>query len=88
MERYLISGGDLDEAEAAAAIAAVTCLLDEELAATQTGARSSAAPTGWHDAARLLAQGLTPTRLPVAPRWSSIERLRRAGRGNGGIVGQ
>lgn len=88
MESYRIIGGDPDEAEAAAALAAVACLLDEELAAAQAVARSAAAPTGWHDAARLLVQGLTPTRLPVALRWSSVERLRRAGRSNGGIVGQ
>ena len=87
MSTYTLLGGDMNEEEAAAALAAVTCLLEEEATAA-----SAAAPepprAGWRDAASLIAQGLIPTRVPVAPRWGSIERLRRAGRGGSGIVGQ
>lgn len=88
MSTYTLSGGSLEEAEAAAAMAAVACLLDEEAAATAAAAQPQGQTIGWRDAAKLIAQGLIPTRLPTAPRWGSIERLRRAGRGAGGIVGQ
>ncbi len=87
MPQVTISGGAPDSEEAAAAIAAITCLLEEE-AALATGAAGQPAPAGWRNAARLIPQGLIPTRMPVEPRWSSIERLRRAGRGGGGLVGQ
>lgn len=87
MPHFTLSGGAVDTEEAAAAIAAITCLLEEE-AALATGDAVQQAPAGWRSAARLITQGLIPTRTPVAPRWSSIERLRRAGRGGGGVVGQ
>lgn len=83
---FSLTGGEMDAEEAAAAIAAVTCLLEEETAAT--AAVLGTAPARWISTARLLALGLTPTRLPVELHWSRIERLRRAGRGGGGIVGQ
>jgi hypothetical protein len=87
MSSYTLSGGEMDEAEAAAAMAAVACLLEEE-AAAMASAAPDREPAGWRDAARLIAQGLIPVRLPAPPRWGSIERLRRAGRGRSGIVGQ
>lgn len=87
MPHFTLSGGAADTEEAAAAMAAITCLLEEE-AALAGGAADEQIPAGWRSAARLMTQGLIPTRMPVAPRWSSIERLRRAGRGGGGIVGQ
>lgn len=87
MTTFTLSGGDIDEAEAAAAMAAVACLLEAE-AAAQAAAAQGGPPEGWRDTARLIAQGLIPTRLPAPPRWGSIERLRRAGRGGSGIVGQ
>lgn len=86
MTSFTLTGGDLDEEGAAAALAAVTCLLAEEAAAVS--ATAEFATSGWHDAAKLIAQGIIPTRVPATPRWSSIERLRRAGRGGGGIIGQ
>jgi hypothetical protein len=86
MTNFILTGGDLDEEGAAAALAAVTCLLEEEAAAA--AATEEAAGSGWHDTAKLIAQGLIPVRVPATPRWASIERLRRAGRGRGGIVGQ
>ncbi len=84
MSSYRLVGGSMDEAEAAAAIAAVTCILEAEAAAEPEAATVS----GWASTARLTAQGLLPTRLPVTPRWNTIERLRRAGRSAIGIVGQ
>jgi hypothetical protein len=86
MPTYSLSGGDLNEEEAAAAMAALTCLLEEEAA---LAAQATAAPSArWTTAARLITQGLVPTRLPAASSWGSIERLRRAMRGGSGIVGQ
>ncbi len=87
MPHFTLSGGAVDTEEAAAAMAAITCLLEEE-AALASGAADEQVVGGWRSAARLITQGLIPTRTPVAPRWSSIERLRRAGRGGGGLVGQ
>lgn len=86
MNSYSIDGGDMDEAEAAAALAAVACLLEAEAAGVPAGEET--APAGWHSAARLITQGLIPTRLPGTPCWGSIERLRRAGRAPTGVVGQ
>lgn len=40
----------------------------------------------WRGSAALIGQGLAPARTPAAPRWATIERIRRAG-GGGGIVG-
>ncbi|WP_298814981.1 acyl-CoA carboxylase epsilon subunit [Chloroflexus sp.] len=81
---HIITGSPTEE-EAAAAVAAITLLLAEESA--QSGAEVGALPARWRDSMRLIAQGLPPVRVPVAPRWSTIERLRRAGRGGMGIVG-
>lgn len=89
MPNYTITGGPLDEDEAAAALAAVACLLELEAEVSSAAAQAEPAPpAGWRDSARLLAQGITPTRLPAAPRWNSIERLRRAIRSGSGVVGQ
>lgn len=82
--QVVLSGAPTDD-EAAAAIAAVMCLLEEEAAAAS---EEQAETVGWPEAARLTIQGLAPARLPVAPTWGHIERLRRAGRGGTGIVGQ
>lgn len=79
--------GGADDTEAAAAIAAVLCVLDEEAAAAAAGAPPAGA-SGWQSATKLAIQGLRPSRLPAAPTWGHIERLRRAGRGGSGIVGQ
>jgi hypothetical protein len=86
MPTYSLIGGDLNEEEAAAAMAAVSCLLDEE--AVGAIAVPAVVAERWVAAARLIAQGIVPTRLPAAPNWGSIERLRRATRGGSGIVGQ
>jgi hypothetical protein len=87
MTSFTLIGGEMDEEGAAAALAAVTCLLEEEAAAAAL-APDETTRAGWHDAAKLIAQGLIPTRVPATPRWGSIERLRRGGRGGSGIVGQ
>jgi hypothetical protein len=81
--QFRISGDGGDEE--AAAIAVVLALLEAEGAAADD---EQAAHFGWRDSARLMTQGLAPTRLPAAPGWGRIERLRRAGRGGGGVVGQ
>ncbi len=77
--------GTPTEEEAAAAVAAITLLLAEE--AAQADHTPAAPPARWRDSMRLMAQGLQPTRVPDTPRWSTIERLRRAGKGGMGIVG-
>lgn len=81
-----VSGGDPSEEEAVAALAAVSCLLEEE----QRGRLPVQARTSsrWHDSSRVAIAGLTPTRLATSPTWGTIERLRRGGRGGSGIVGQ
>ncbi|MGQ9612215.1 MAG: hypothetical protein ACUVSL_04170 [Chloroflexus sp.] len=71
--------------EAAAAVAAIMVILTEE--AAQPGEQPVTLPTRWRDSMRLIAQGMQPTRVPVPPGWSTIERIRRAGRGGMGIVG-
>jgi hypothetical protein len=75
-----------DAEEAAAAIAAVLALLDAERSVMST--ESLRSTPGWRATARAVVQGLPPIRLPVAPSWGRIERLRRAGRGSSGVVGQ
>ncbi|NTU81096.1 MAG: hypothetical protein HGA45_17230 [Chloroflexales bacterium] len=87
MPTYTLFGGEIDEEEAAAALSAVVCLLEEEAAAASASLPAGRG-IGWHETAKLVTQGIIPTRVPIAPRWSSIERLRRAGRGSSGIVGQ
>ncbi len=70
--------------EVAAAMAAISVLLAEEAVAHPP----APPPTNrWRDSMRLIAQGLPPARVPAAPHWSTIERIRRAGRGSTGIVG-
>ena len=61
--------------EVAAALAAVQSLLSQEQL-------PAAAPPehddGWRNSARLAVQKLRPVRTRTVPRWSTIERLRRA----------
>lgn len=87
MTTYSLTGGEMDDVEAIAAIAAVTLLLEAEAAAT-SAEQPLPPPAGWSAASRLIVQGLAPTRVPAPPRWNTIERLRRAGRSRGGVVGQ
>ncbi|PDW01467.1 hypothetical protein [Candidatus Viridilinea mediisalina] len=87
MTTYSINGSDIHEEEAAAAIAAVSSVLADEAAWAAAQAEPTA-PKRWHAATRLITQGIIPTRLPTSLGWGSIERLRRATRGSGGIVGQ
>ena len=82
--QFILSGGASADEEAAA-LAAVLMLLS---AAPAQADHTTPAATGWHASARVLAQGLPPTRLPAPPSWGRIERLRRAGRGGTGVVGQ
>ena len=86
MTSQLIQSGGASADEEAAALAAVLTLLAEHAEAEH--ATPVAVPTKWHAAARVMAQGLPPTRLPAPPTWGRIERLRRAGRGATGVVGQ
>jgi len=87
MASYTIVGAGVSEDEAAAAIAAIACIFEQE-AATSAQPVAGEGRRGWCDAARLVVQGLSPSRPPVAVRWGRVERLRRAGRGGTGIVGQ
>lgn len=73
-----------DAEEAAAITAALAALLAD--AAPVEAAQPERSQ--WHASGRLVAQGLNPARTGVAPRWSTIERLRqRAAGGFHGIVG-
>lgn len=66
-------------------LAAVSLVLAE---AAQVGvAASEPGQSGWRASARLTTQGLTPWRAPTSVQWNTVERIRRAGRGGGGIVG-
>jgi hypothetical protein len=87
MSRKLMLSGEIDEA-GAAALAAVAYLLDHEDRARAAAKGRPAPRSGWRDAARLSAQGIALTRATTALGWGRVERLRRAGRGGGGIVGQ
>ena len=70
--------------ELAAALAAVDIVL--HAAQPPADIAGSEASADWHSAAKLSVQGLRPARTGVAPRWSTIERLRRGGSGSG-VVG-
>ena len=61
-----------DDDEVAAALAAIQLLL-----ATETQPSAPEPRDGWHDSAKLAVQHLRPSRTAVAPRWHTIERLRR-----------
>lgn len=85
MQSHTLISGDPTEEEAAAILAAVGYLLAEQSASGVT--TQAAAAASWSNAAKLIAQGLIPTRMPAAPRWGTIERLRRAGKGGNGVTG-
>jgi hypothetical protein len=72
------------EDEAAAAIAAVSWYLAEEAAQTQD---TGEAEWRWQASATMVEQSIHPVRAPQKPTWGNIERLRRAGRGDTGIIG-
>jgi hypothetical protein len=80
-------GDELDEA-GAAALAAVAYLLDQEDRARVAAGGRPPSRSGWRDAARLGAQGVALSRPVAALGWGRVERLRRTGRGGGGVVGQ
>jgi hypothetical protein len=61
--------------EVAAALAAVQALLSAEQSGPQA---APIAPQGWSNSAKLAVQKLRPDKLQTAPRWHTIERLRRA----------
>lgn len=60
--------------EVAAALAAVQALLSAEQAEATAGAVAS---SGWSNSAKLAVQRLRPVKTRTAPRWQTIERLRR-----------
>lgn len=63
------------EDEVAAALAAVQALLSAEQSQPMPVA---AVDDGWHNSAKLAVQQVRPARTRIAPRWQTIERLRRA----------
>ncbi len=71
--------------EVAAALAAVQLYLAVEYTTSQ--------PTDipprqqWRESARLVVQGLRPTRTATSLRWNAVERLRRNRGGDYGVVG-
>jgi hypothetical protein len=76
--------GPLTDDEIAAAIIAVQTFLSDEAPAPQSEAQPE---SGWHRSAKLSIQNLRPARLSTAPRWNTIERLRRSMGGFYGITG-
>lgn len=74
------------EDEAAAALAAIQAYLAVSEAPTAEEPAPSGG-SGWRHAAKLTVQHLRPIRLATAPRWNTIERLRRAVGGSYGITG-
>lgn len=79
-----VPNAPLDD-ELVAAIVAVQLYL----AAEQPGAPQvmNDQPQAWRDTAIMLVQGVQPVKTTTSPRWQTIERLRRAGRGSSGIIG-
>lgn len=80
----MIIHGKPTEDEAAAALAAIACFLEES-----DGQLADSPPDlwQWHASASLVSQGLAPVRMPYRPAWNKVERLQRAGRGVKGITG-
>jgi hypothetical protein len=73
-----------NDTEIAAAIAAVLHMLEgEQPPATE----SAAEPWAWRGTRTLMTQGMVPARPATRPRWNTIERLRRVGRGGSGVTG-
>jgi hypothetical protein len=70
--------------EVAAAVAAIVSLMVERGSPQESPPEP---PASWHDAAKLVTQGLAPSRTPTRPGWGRIERIRRAGKGGSGITG-
>jgi hypothetical protein len=75
------AAGPTDD-EAAAIVAAIACLLTTGDSPAAAEPRSS-----WRGSATLISQGIAPARTPAAPSWATIERIRRARRGDSGITG-
>ena len=69
---------------AAAVLAAVACLIEQEQA-DQT--LDAAGCTAWQAAALAAAQGLPPARNGAYASWHTADRARRVGRWSYGIVG-
>jgi hypothetical protein len=70
--------------EVAAAIAAIVSLTDGGAGLQESPPEPAA---NWRGAAKLVAQGLVPSRTPTRSGWGRIERIRRAGKGGSGITG-
>jgi hypothetical protein len=74
-----------DDDTAAAILAAIACMLDQEEAGDTV---EVAAPRSlWKEAAVLAAQGLPPTRRPERMTWATAERARREACWSYGIAG-
>lgn len=84
----MLTNGQLytpDDDEGVAVFAAITAYLAEEDARHEQPTEVGMA--GWQQARLLLIQNITTQRVPHPPRWHTVERLRRAGAGQPGIVG-
>lgn len=67
--------------------AAILAVIGAHLADQEAHAHAPQKDWHWAAAGALVVQGLRPTRPPIRPSWGHVERLRRAGPGNSGIVG-
>jgi hypothetical protein len=73
-----------DDDTAAAALAAIACLIEQEYAAETRDTPTRAA---WRAAALIAAQRLAPARNGAHASWHAADRAQREGRWSYGIVG-
>jgi hypothetical protein len=85
MDRVFADNDPVADAELAAAIVAVELYLAAEV---QDRVLDEENPiSGWRASAKLVAQGVEPTKLRTMPRWNRIERIRRNTHGFEGVIG-
>ncbi len=80
----MIVAGVYSDAELAAVVTAVSCVLAEEAAQSQD---TVIATSAWRAAAKLEGQGLVAARQTTGAQWGYAARANRARRWSKGIVG-
>lgn len=85
MDQPFVDAGTAVDDELAAAIVAVETYLAAEAEDRVLGGETPI--SRWRASAKLVAQGVEPTRLRSLPPWNRIERVRRARHGFEGVIG-